>query len=374
MGDPIDYEKLTVDFAYPLQTRGRSYYIADTHRYFASKNIYHCGRGGSFDYCNGDKAFLQGKAAADKVMSKLESVSEPNPLTFTVGIPSYMSGHSLVKTVRSLRESRGVDDFEIVLAVDGSMDQKVEGKLKKYKVKIFKNKGRGGQTAANNRLMNFAKTDLLILTQDDVVFDKYALKEMINSFAKDPELTMVAPRIWPLNEKVKFEKVVNTGVRIVRNISKSWSEGDNYLSSIGRCLAYRTNKLSEFVVDEKIINCDAYYYFENKRLGGIFKYLDNAVVYYRSPQTLDEHLKQVRKFVVSQEEMSKYLEMDLNEEYKTPKKLFVRSMMKEIISSPFYALAYLLISIYVRTRPKNFYKEVTRFWDIDKSTKQTVSN
>lgn len=64
LGKPVSYSTLKIGFAYPLQVNGLSNFVAKIHDFYKSNDVYHCGRGGSFDYCNSDRAFLQGKETA----------------------------------------------------------------------------------------------------------------------------------------------------------------------------------------------------------------------------------------------------------------------------------------------------------------------
>ena len=373
MGDPIYSDILKVGFAYPLQVRGHYNHIANIHRYYALRDIYHCGRGGSFEYYNGDQAYKHGVETALKMIKRINYKNNMlKKLTLTVGLPSYKSGPSIIETVKSIRASEGVDDFKIMISVDGpTMDKEIEQKLLEVEgVKIIHNQERQGQTARNKQIAELTETDLLIMTQDDVRFKPDAIKKIVKAFQDDFELTMAAPKIEPLPPETFFEKIIHTGTRIVYRVTKKWNKGDNYLASIGRCLAYRTEMVKGFEVDDKIINCDAYYYFENKRLAGNFRYLDNAIAYYRSPQNMADHLKQVRKFVVSEKELTKYTIMDLNNEYRMPRVAFLKVLFLEFLIHPILSISYAVVSIYARTQSKKFYKEVTRFWEVDASTKK----
>lgn len=52
---------LNVDFAYPLQLNGLTEAVKTLHSQYEAKQVYHCGRGGSYNYCNSDIAYKQGK-------------------------------------------------------------------------------------------------------------------------------------------------------------------------------------------------------------------------------------------------------------------------------------------------------------------------
>lgn len=70
LGKPVDWEMLKVDFAYPLQLNGLQEIVKEVQAYYEKSGVYHCGRGGNFDYCNSDQAYKQGKEVALKVLQK----------------------------------------------------------------------------------------------------------------------------------------------------------------------------------------------------------------------------------------------------------------------------------------------------------------
>jgi len=68
LGIPIDWDCLKVDFAYPLQTNGLTKQVTKLHHYYSKFDVYFCGRGGTFNYCNSDLAYKQGKDIALKLI------------------------------------------------------------------------------------------------------------------------------------------------------------------------------------------------------------------------------------------------------------------------------------------------------------------
>lgn len=69
LGKPIDWNVLKVDFAYPLQINGLTKTVQKLHKYYQKYNVYLCGRGGGFDYCNSDIAYRQGKETVARIQS-----------------------------------------------------------------------------------------------------------------------------------------------------------------------------------------------------------------------------------------------------------------------------------------------------------------
>ena len=61
LGAPLDWQALTLEHAYPLQHEGLRPAVEAIRAGYAAFGVRHCGRGGSFQYCNGDAAYAQGQ-------------------------------------------------------------------------------------------------------------------------------------------------------------------------------------------------------------------------------------------------------------------------------------------------------------------------
>lgn len=294
-----------------------------------------------------------------------------NDLTFTIVIPTYYGDPGIIKTVKSIMASNGVGKLRVIVTVDGNpLKPKVKAGLKKLGTEVIENKKRGGQVARIKQGMRLANSKYIILTQDDVLFDKYAISNIQEAFRKNPQATMVAAKILPMPAKIIFEKIIEVGIKVYYLAGKKWSKGDNYLMSSGRCLAFKTAHAKKLFIPDDVINSDAYLYFENKRKRGKFFAIENAIIYNKSPQNITEHLKQSRKFQYSQEELSKYLNIDLAKEYSVPFLLLVKALISEFIRNPIYTYLYFLVFTYTRVKGRNMYSGAKRFWSTDLSTKK----
>lgn len=69
IGRLIDYQILNLEHAYPIQAKRTRPLVAKLHRFYSQYNVFHSGRGGRFDYCNSDKAYLHGKELVDELFN-----------------------------------------------------------------------------------------------------------------------------------------------------------------------------------------------------------------------------------------------------------------------------------------------------------------
>lgn len=70
LGKLLEWDSIKIDFAYPLQLGGLEEKIKTIHDYYSAHNVYFCGRGGTFRYCNSDIAYTQGKEVVKYILRK----------------------------------------------------------------------------------------------------------------------------------------------------------------------------------------------------------------------------------------------------------------------------------------------------------------
>src|SRR5437870_748495 len=100
-----------------------------------------------------------------------------NP-TISIGIPTYLGGEHLSRTLQSVyQQSYYRYVKEIVLVVDGNkIDKKIIKTMLNKKLKIITFRKREGQSKRINDIFRIARSNLLILINDDVILTKNAIK------------------------------------------------------------------------------------------------------------------------------------------------------------------------------------------------------
>jgi cellulose synthase/poly-beta-1,6-N-acetylglucosamine synthase-like glycosyltransferase len=294
-----------------------------------------------------------------------------NLLTVTVGIPTYYGAPALIRTAESILNGTRRPE-RLVVSVDGNpLKPEIRTALESLGVEVIFNAARGGQVARIKQILTLAETDLVVTTQDDVLFAPEALANLVNEFTDDPDLTMTGANVQPVPARTTFEKTVEVGVRLTRRLGEHWRDGDNYLLASGRCLAFRTAFAQAFEIPEEVVNSDAYLYFENRRRGGTFRGASEAVVYNRSPQTMAEHEKQSKRFQRSLAELNRYFpDHDLSADYTVPLSVKTRAALGELFAHPIDTVRYFAVFGYTRLRQLLNPSREKRFWQTDLSTKR----
>lgn len=296
------------------------------------------------------------------------------PFKVTVGIPTYVGGPSLVKAVESLLASK-YTDFRLIISVDG---KKLGPEIKRVvtrdrRVEVIENEVRRGQVGGIRQILSLSfDQDIVIMTQDDLLFDPEMVGQIVASFSADPRVTLVTATAVPLPASTFFERIVHAGFYMVKTIEQRWNGGDNFMNAAGRCIAFG-KPMAQHVFDEiqeEVISCDAHFYFINRKFGGKFVRNEQAKYFFRSPKTLADHLKQSKKYQNVADELFKYRHIDAAREYAIPFGLKVDAALWGLLTNPLFTILYFGTLVYTRYHGDQTFKKATRFWDTDESTKE----
>ncbi len=290
----------------------------------------------------------------------------------TIGIPTHDAGQSLLATLKAIYSQSAIDQVdEILLLVDGnSLKNDFRKKIVHPKLKVIIRKQRQGQSARINDIFALAKTDLLILSNDDVIWKKDVVAKVLKSYeASKSDLTAV--KVVPLPLSGLIDKIIDVGNRISRIVAKMWNNGDNYLSCNGRLLVLSKRFYKSIRIPQKLWNNDAYLYFRVKTKGYIFTFLDTTCAYFKLPKILADHFNQSAKFSYSQQENQEYFKKPLGGFYAIPLSLQLLAICKLFVKNPVYTLLYFMLL--VRIRMSKFHLTGEGYWQTDKSTKILTS-
>ena len=288
---------------------------------------------------------------------------------FIVAISTREPRPSLIESVKSVRASKNVGHFRFLIVAD-FMPLEVRKDLEKYDVEIIETKQESTLPEKFKVILENVKTEIFILTQDDVRFEPDTLDQFLKAFESDREVTIASAHVGEIPGNNLFGRAVQTGPRIAYRIGRMWRAGDNYLMSSSRCMGWRTDFVRKFSIADGIINFDAYCYFENKRLGGKTRMIDSSLVLIRPPGKVKEYLNQSSRFQNSFIEMKQYFPaMKYEVEYKIPLNIGTRAALDEFASHPINTLVYFFLFAYARMRKIEVGKSLNQLWKEETSTK-----
>ena len=293
--------------------------------------------------------------------------------TVSIGIPAYNEEANIKNLLTALLVQKR-DDFElleIIVVSDGSNDKTVEEvkSLASKKILIIDGKDRKGQSQRQNEIVSIFNGDFLVLLNADILPEnEMFLSNMIKPFLTNGNIGVVSNMGTPLSAQTFFEKIINFSVAMRREIAKAYNNGDNIYMCHGHSRAFSR----EFAKKIKWPNSageDAYSYLFCKKEGYDFYHQSLAEINYRSPQNLNDHLKQSARFVDSRKEMEKYFDKNfVKSNYHIPFYLAVKVFAKYFLKNPILMSLYLGIYFISLTASK-FTDKSGGIWKISKTSK-----
>ena len=292
-------------------------------------------------------------------------------LSLTIGIPTCYSGPSLLETAKGIRATEYGDTARFIIWADRTpLTEDLKQELAKLNVEVFWNDVEGSWGSKAEQIIKETKTDILVLTQDDITFEKDSISGIVAEFEKSPDVTMVGSRVLPLKPQGLIERGLATMVRLVDRISRLSNTGDNYLAASGRCMSFRTHHVQQFRFITHIVNGDMFYYLENIRLGGKFAQADDSRVFIRCPQNMKDQMGPSSRFQYSRLELTKYFDMPIESYYQIPLFVVIRAVCIEFVLHPIAMAIYVYVFFISRWFRKPPTSVLNPLWKVDVSTKQ----
>lgn len=299
--------------------------------------------------------------------------------TVSIGIPAYNEEANIKNLLTALLEQKqdGFELLEIIVVSDGSSDNtaKEAKSVVNEKISIIDNVERKGKTESQNEILKIFKGDILVLLDADIIpKDGLFISNLVKPFSINLKVGLVGGKVSPLPSENFFEKVINFSAAMKQEIVESMKEGDNVYVLHGCNRAFSRN-FAKHLSWPKLYGEDAYSYLRCKEEKGFeFNYNPQAEVFYRSPKTLRDHLKQSSRFVHSKNILKKFFpETVIEKEYKIPKSIILKKGIKYFFKNPFLFISYFFIYI-VSIFFSKIGKKTNPIWEISKSSKLLIKD
>lgn len=295
--------------------------------------------------------------------------------TLSIGIPAFNEQGNIERVLRAVLEQveENYTLKEILVMSDGSTDETVRkaSQVCDARIQIIDSKKRLGKSARLQEICRKFDADLLLLIDADITITDTMLFEKIVAGVPHKKFGLLGVNALPLTSRTYFERIIESGVMIMKETAEKWRNGNNYLSFKGCFLVLDRSFAKSITFPETLVNNDAYLYFAAVEKGYTPAYLKNAKVFYRSPSTLSDHMKQAARFAYSRKELELYFNLDWQNEYQLPIFISAQSTLKHVFLKPQYTLPYLWIHFLGNTKSLLFKSHlgITSTWVIAASTK-----
>lgn len=293
-------------------------------------------------------------------------------LTVTIGIPAYNEESNISNLIRSVILQEQIDfKIEQILVVSDGSNDKTGIKVREFKdqrVKVIDNKVRKGQIFCQNLIFSQAKSDVVIILEADTYLeDTRSLHKLVRNLVTKPKIGLVHGNFSPvvatsfIGQVINFQQVIYREVIIEAGLANqklcSGRGGRAFSKKVYKNLRWPSN------VPEDIF---ALFWCQDKKIKVYFE--KNATSLFKSPQTIEDLIKQRQKINSSVVSLLKYFnKAQVNNFYYLPSDLYLKMLAIFLLKKPFYCLIYLLVNFYVMTKLSK--KSFTDFWPTTSSTK-----
>lgn len=291
----------------------------------------------------------------------------------SIGIPAYNEEKNIRWLLKSLltQELGRFELAEIIVVSDASTD-KTNAEVAFFndrRIKLLVNERRQGVNASQNKIVKSASGDILIILNADVLpADRRFLQEIIKPFKKDQRVGLVGAQTIPTKSLTMIDAIISESHKFKNLLYQQLGEGDSIYLCHGRARAFSKQFYSQIHWPDDCPE-DPYSYLFCLKRGFKFVYHPCAKVFFRSPSTLADHLRQSYRFNQGKRALEKYFPKPLlKKAYHISKKLLIASFAEFFLKHPFAISAYLAISAYTRLLRLNKVIDHSK-WDVAPTTK-----
>jgi cellulose synthase/poly-beta-1,6-N-acetylglucosamine synthase-like glycosyltransferase len=258
---------------------------------------------------------------------------------------------------------------KILVVSDGSTDDTVK------KVKAFKNKKiqvkdfetRMGKPTRLNYIYKNIDTDILVQCDSDVILgNDLAISNIVKAVCSSKNTMLSGGNSQPFIATTVLERAIHCTHRAYSRLRKY----SNSLTVTGCLMASKREFISKITIPNSIVGDDIYLYFSCLSLGYTYKYAKNAIVYFSTPKTVSDQLKQNARFLVSPTKMTKYFPLELvKKEDWLPVTEVIKSFLYEFIRHPLLCSYIMTINLYCRLIAFAQSPSFDAKWSVASSTK-----
>ncbi len=220
----------------------------------------------------------------------------------TVIITSFKEPKTIGKAIESFLKQKTKRKFDILVSAP---DQETLDVARKYKVKIFKDPGKGKMLALN-LIFKKIKSGILILTDGDVFVNDLAIEEILKIF-ENPNVGCVTGRPVPLeNRKTKYGYWANFLFDAAHRIRRKAHQNEEFIECSGYLFAFRADKNITIPLDTAEDAVIPYFFWEKGyRIG----YADKALVYVKNVTNWKDWVKQKIRTSNAHETLDRYVDI-----------------------------------------------------------------
>ena len=292
--------------------------------------------------------------------------------TVTIGIPVYNEENNIKYLLESLLKQSEKNVFieKIIVISDASTDKTNEiiSSINNPSVQIIVNKIREGQINIQNKIFSLVNSDVVVLFEADTCpKDNMFLEKLLKPLMFNKKLEFLQGNPQPLPPMNFFEKILYAQDASFYKFVKDLGHPEEIFISGGAGRAF-SKKVYKNLVWPKNVPEDSFAFFWLKKNNIKMAFRQNAICYYRLPQSLEDYLIKKQKVIAGQITLNKNFSNLLNNQQNSFSKfLLLKVALYFLFTHPILFFSYLLIKLIEKMRIKK--EKFSDLWKYPYSTK-----
>jgi cellulose synthase/poly-beta-1,6-N-acetylglucosamine synthase-like glycosyltransferase len=297
-----------------------------------------------------------------------------NVVRISVAIPA----HNEEKTIRHIlsdvfsQNEEGYTLEEVLVFCDGCSDKTAEvaRTISDKRLKVIDDGKQMGQLQRMRHAIEIAKGEIISFFDADVRLDGINVLQEIASQFLSEDVVLVGGNTKPFPPTTFFERAVYTTFEVFERSRYELKGGNNIFGCTGGSISARRSFL-ESLTFPPLINNDDYLYFSCLKQGKKFRLAKKAVVFYKVPSDIKDHIKQMFRSSPTAviENFTEYFGDVVAKEYSRPKLWLIKTILSVFFIHPLEVLFISLLSIIMHPFLPFFARGMKPVWETPKSTK-----
>ncbi len=220
-------------------------------------------------------------------------------------ITAFNEPKTIGKSIQAIISQNITQDYELIISAPDKPTRDIAKTYQKQnsKIKLFKDPGKG-KSYALNLLLPKLKGEIIIFTDGDVYISENSINELANEF-KNPKIGCTTGRPIPQeNKKTKYGYWANFLFDSAHKLRFNLKKQNKFLECSGYLWAFRNNTIKKFPLD---VAEDSVVPFLFNEKGYKITYTENAKVYVKNTDNLQDWIEQKTRTVKAHEKIAKYV-------------------------------------------------------------------
>ena len=227
---------------------------------------------------------------------------------------------------------------KILLLSDGSTDRTIE-EIKKHatrKVELIVGRKHLGTTKRLNEIFKQSTGDVLVLLDIDTVLkDKFVIENLVAPFRYRKDVALVGGNPKPLPPNTFLEGAAQNYYQARELLKRTINEGNNIYGLDKRIIALSKSFIEKVKIPSDLDTSDTFIYLKCKDENLEFVHQEQAIVWFRLPQSITDHIRDIRGVNNDTEKIKEKFSKDLIEqELNLTKSMQIKVFLYQFVNNP----------------------------------------